>query len=104
MLQKFREVQQSCRIFAPLSETRVLCSVTLGVENQDKAGQGISPVEEAFALGWAGHRAEDYRWVTPSLGRKLPVTQYQECPIKAQRQREKKSRKERNGRSVPRVV
>lgn len=66
--------------------------VTLGVENQATGGQGVPPP-----------RAEDHSWVTPCFRQKLPVTQSQDCPIKAQRHRQKKSRKGRERRGVSAV-
>ena len=48
------------------------------------------PIEETFVLGSTGYR-EGYGRVTPNFRHKLPVTQCQGCPLRAQRRGQKKS-------------
>lgn len=52
MLQKFRELQRSCRTFSPPSEAAALCSATLGVEMKLQSAKAFPTL--GSPLPWDG--------------------------------------------------
>ena len=78
MLQKFRELQRSCRTFSPPSEAGALSSVTLGVEIKLQGAQAFptlgSPLPwdgrgtwQRITVGYTKPQAETDNHPTPGM-------------------------------------